>query len=155
MIVQVITVRLVQTQNHGNLRPADEAPARLLFQLGDARRTESLMPTRHKRKSCIRHFYSALLTNHAGRHKDYSTWPTNVLIAYRVLIVHKNTVDGEIWCSFLSTHAFLLGNGQTYATRGVPYFRVSRIFMSRIFSVPASLTCVFIHEITFAFCDCR
>ena len=28
---------------------------------------------------------------------------------------------------------FLLGNGQTYATRGVPYFRVSRIFMSRIF----------------------
>ena len=32
---------------------------------------------------------------------------------------------------FLS--AFLLGNGQTYATRGVPYYRVSRIFMSRIF----------------------
>jgi len=53
-----------------------------------------------------------------------------------VLIVHKNTVGGEIWCSFLSTHAFLLGDGQTYATRGVPYFRVSRIFMSRNFSVP-------------------
>ena len=35
---------------------------------------------------------------------------------------------------FLS--AFLLGNVQTYATRGVPYYRVSRIFMSRIFSVP-------------------
>jgi len=50
--------------------------------------------------------------------------------------VHKNTVVGEIWCSFLSTHAFLLVNGQTYATRGVPYYRVSRIFMSRIFSVP-------------------
>jgi len=50
-----------------------------------------------------------------------------------VLIVHKNTVGGEIWCSFLFTHAFLLGNGQTYATRGVPYYRVSRIFMSRIF----------------------
>ena len=50
--------------------------------------------------------------------------------------VHKNTVGGEIWCSFSSTHAFLLGNGQTYATRGVPYYRVSRIFMSRIFSVP-------------------
>jgi len=29
-----------------------------------------------------------------------------------------------------------IGNGQTYATRGVPYYRVSRIFMSRIFSVP-------------------
>ena len=114
MLVQVITVRLVQTQNHGNLRPADGAPARLLFQLGDARRTESLMPTRHKRK----------------------TWRTTVLIAYRVLIDHKNTVGGEIWCSFLATHAFLLGNGQTYATRGVPYFRVSRFFMSRIFSVP-------------------
>ena len=69
MIVQVIAVRLVQTQNHGNLRPADGAP----------------------------------------------------------------TVGGEIWCSFLSTHAFLLGNGQTYAIRGVPYYRVSRIFMSRIF----------------------
>ena len=53
MIVQVITVRLLQTQNHGNLRPADGAPARLLLQVGDARRTESLMPTRHKRKSCI------------------------------------------------------------------------------------------------------
>ena len=53
MIVQVITVRLVQTQNHGNLRPTDGAPAHLLFQLGNARRTESLMPTRHKRKSCI------------------------------------------------------------------------------------------------------
>jgi len=73
MIVQVITVRLIQTQNHGNLKPADGAP----------------------------------------------------------------TVGGEIWCSVLSTHAFLLGNGQTYATRGVPYYRVSRIFMSRIFSVPA------------------
>jgi len=72
MNVQVITVRLVQTQNHGNLRPADGAP----------------------------------------------------------------TASGEIWCSFLLTHAFLLGNGQTYATRGVPYYRVSRIFMSRIFSVP-------------------
>jgi len=69
MIVQVITVRLIQTQNHGNLRPADGAP----------------------------------------------------------------TVGGEIWCSFLSTRAFLLGSGQTYATRGVPYYRVSCIFMSRIF----------------------
>jgi len=77
----------------------------------------------------MRHFYSALLTNHAGRHKDYSKRPTNVLIAYRVLIV----LGGEIWRSFLSTHAFLLGNGQTYATRGVPYYRVSRIFMSRNF----------------------
>ena len=80
MIVQVITVRLIQTQNHGNLRPADGAP----------------------------------------------------------------TVGGEIWCSFLSTHAFLLGNEQTYATRGVPYYRVSRIFMSRnfmsrIFSVTENL----------------
>jgi len=72
MIAQVITVRLVQTQNHGNLRPADGAP----------------------------------------------------------------TVGGEIWCSFLSTHAFLLGNGQTYATRGVPYYRASRIF-----SVP-DLKCI-------------
>jgi len=35
--------------------------------------------------------------------------------------------------SFFSTHAFLLGNGQTYATLGVPYYRVSRKFMSRIF----------------------
>ena len=69
MIVQVITVRLVKTQNHGNLRSADGAP----------------------------------------------------------------TVGGEIWCSFLSTHAFLFGNGQTYATRGVPYYRVSRIFISCIF----------------------
>ena len=43
-----------------------------------------------------------------------------------------STTDSTI-CSFLSTHAFLLGNGQTYATRGVPYYRVSRIFMSRIF----------------------
>ena len=33
----------------------------------------------------------------------------------------------------MSTHAFLLGNGQTYATLGVPYYRVSRIFMSRSF----------------------
>ena len=32
---------------------------------------------------------------------------------------------------FLS--AFLLGNGQTYATRGVPYYRVSRIFMTSNF----------------------
>ena len=77
MIVQVITVRLVQTQNHGNFRPADGAP----------------------------------------------------------------TVGGEIWCSFLSTHAFLLGNGQTYATRGVLYYRASRIFMARIFSVP-DLKCI-------------
>ena len=76
---------------------------------------------------------------HTGRHEDYSAWPTNVLIAYRALIAHKNTVGGEIWCSVLSTHAFLLGNGQTYATLSiviVPYYRVSRIFMSRIFSVP-------------------
>ena len=64
---------------------------------------------------------------------DYSAWPTNVLIGYRALIVHKNTVGGELWCSYLSTHAFLLGNGQTYATLGVPYYCVSRIFMSRSF----------------------
>ena len=44
--------------------------------------------------------------NHAGRHEDYLARPTNVLIAYRALIVHKNTVGGEIWCSFLSIHAF-------------------------------------------------
>ena len=69
----------------------------------------------------------------AGWQEDYSAWPTNILIAYRALIVHKNTVGGDIWCSFLSTHAFLLGNGKTYATLGVPYYRVSRIFMSRIF----------------------
>jgi len=69
----------------------------------------------------------------AGRQEDYSVWPTNILIAYRALIVHKNTVGGDIWCSFLSTHAFLLGNGQTYATLGVPYYRVSCIFMSRNF----------------------
>ena len=62
----------------------------------------------------------------ASRQENYSAWPTNVLIAYRALI----------WSSFLSTHAFLLGNGQTYATLGVPYYCVSRIFMSRIFSVP-------------------
>jgi len=69
----------------------------------------------------------------AGRQEDYLALPTNVLIAYRVLIVYKNTVGGDIWCSFLSTHAFLLGNGQTYATLGVPYYRVSHIFMSRNF----------------------
>ena len=69
----------------------------------------------------------------AGRQEDYLALPTNVLIAYRALIVYKNTVGGDIWCSFLSTHAFLLGNGQTYATLGVPYYRVSRIFMSRNF----------------------
>jgi len=51
----------------------------------------------------------------------------------------KLVVGGEIWCSFLSTHAFLLGDEQTYATRGVPYYRVSRIFMSRIFSVPITV----------------
>ena len=33
----------------------------------------------------------------------------------------------------MSTHAFLLGNGQTYPTLGVPYYRVSRIFLSRNF----------------------
>ena len=33
----------------------------------------------------------------------------------------------------MSTHALLLGNGQTYTTLGVPYYRVSRIFMSRNF----------------------
>jgi len=53
----------------------------------------------------------------AGRQEDYSVWPTNILIAYRALIIHKNTVGGDIWCSFLSTHAFLLGNGQTCNTR--------------------------------------
>ena len=48
----------------------------------------------------------------------------------------QTSKDAVIWCSFLSTHTFLFGNGQTYATLGVPYYRVSRIFMSRIFSVP-------------------
>ena len=105
MIVQVITVRLVKMQNHGNLRPADGAPARLLFQLGDARRTESLMP----------------LGTNASRASRCSMRHTS-----HISCVHKNTVGGEIWCSFLSTHAFLLGNGQTY-------YRVSRIFTSRIF----------------------
>jgi len=77
--------------------------------------------------------WDKLRTYPAAAAVDYSAWPTNVLIAYRALNVHKNTVSGEIWCSFLSTCAFLIGNGQTYATLGVPYYRISRIFMSRIF----------------------
>jgi len=50
--------------------------------------------------------------------------------------VRDNLIRLQVWCSFLSTRVFLLGNGQTYAALGVPYYRVSRIFMSRIFSVP-------------------
>ena len=34
---------------------------------------------------------------------------------------------------FLVDSCIPAGNGQIYATRGVPYYRVSRIFMSRIF----------------------
>jgi len=98
MIVQVITVRLVQTQNHGNLRPADGAPARLLFQVGDA-----------QKRWCPHGTNASRASRCSMRHTS-----------------HKNTVGGEIWCSFLSTHSFLLGNGQTYTTRGVPYYRVSR-----------------------------
>ena len=48
--------------------------------------------------------WDKLRTQSAAAAVDYSVWPTNVLIAYRVLIVHKNSVGGEIWCSFLSTH---------------------------------------------------
>ena len=47
--------------------------------------------------------------------------------------VRDNLIRLQVWCSFLSTHAFLLGNGQTYAALGVPYYRVSRILMSRNF----------------------
>ena len=53
-------------------------------------------------------------------------------VTYSAQKLHARIGD-EIWCSFLSTHAFLLGNGQTYATLGVPYYRFSRIFMSRNF----------------------
>ena len=84
------------------------------------------------RRNVLRVVFDFKMANIHGI-KSNNEYIVSVLIAYRVLIVHKNTIGGEIWCSFLSTHAFLLGNGQTYATRGVPYFRVSHIFMSRIF----------------------
>ena len=87
------------------------------------------------RRNVLRVVFDFKMANIRGI-KSNNEYIISVLIAYRVLIVHKNTVGGEIWCSLLSTHAFLLDNGQTYATRGVPYYRVSRNFMSRIFSVP-------------------
>jgi len=37
----------------------------------------------------------------AGRQEDYLALPTNVLIAYRALIVYKNTVGGDIWLKSL------------------------------------------------------
>ena len=94
MLAQVLTVRLVQTQNHGNLRPADGAPARLLFQLGDARRTEALMPTRHKRKSCITlrdetHFAHIL----RRRCTDRTYW-LKLIAAVDILVVVVVTVRG-------------------------------------------------------------
>jgi len=76
-----------------------------------------------------------------------SALSTNVLIAYRGLIVHKNTIAGEFWCFLLPTRAVLLGNGQTYATLGVPYNRVSRIFMSCIFMSRNFHTCTLVPQI--------
>jgi len=96
MIVQVITVRLVQTQNHGNLRPADGAPTRLLFQVGDARRTESLVPTRHKRKSCI-----TLLdeTHFAQEH----SWRRNL-----VLFLVDSFIPARQWTDIYNTRCSIL-----------------------------------------------
>jgi len=55
----------------------------------------------------------------------------NFLLVY-ISCVHKNTVGGEIWCSFLSTHAFLLGNGQTCNTRCSILSRFSHFHVSHI-----------------------
>jgi len=101
MIVQVITVRLVQTQNHGNLRPADGAPARLLFQLGDARRTESLMPTRHKRKSCITLLDETHFA-HILRSQEHS-WRRNL-----VLFLVDSCIPARQWSDICNTRCSIL-----------------------------------------------
>ena len=101
MTARVITVKLVQTQNHGNLRPADGAPARLLFQLGYARRTESLMPTRHKRKSCI-----TLLdeTNFAHiLHSQEHSWRRNL-----VLFLVDSCIPVRQWTDICNTRCSIL-----------------------------------------------
>ena len=64
------------------------------------------------RRNVLRVVFDFKMANIRGI-KSNNEYIVSVLIAYQVLIVHKNTVGGEIWCSFLSTHAFLLGNGQT------------------------------------------
>ena len=111
MIVQVITVRLVQTQNHGNLRPTDGAPAHLLFQLGNARRTESLMPTRHKRKSCI----TLLDETHFAHILRRRCTAGNL-----VLFLVDSSIPARQWTDICITRCSILS-------------RFSCIFMSRIF----------------------
>jgi len=101
MIVQVITVRLVQTQNHGNLRPADGSPARLLFQLGDARRTESLMPTRYKRKSCITLLDETHFA-HILRSQEHS-WRRNL-----VLFLVDSCIPARQWTDICNTRCSIL-----------------------------------------------
>jgi len=58
-------------------------------------------------------------------------WSQLYLLVY-ISCVHKNTVGGEIWCSILSTHAFLLGNGQTCNTRSSILSRFSHFHVSHI-----------------------
>ena len=52
-------------------------------------------------------------------------------------------------CICVQSYSFSISL-QTYATRGVPYYRVSRIFMSRIFSVPVCVcVCVCVGDLLF------
>ena len=103
MIVQVIAVRLVQTQNHGNLRPADGAPSRLLFQLGDARRTESLMPTRHKRKSCITLLDETHFAHRPILRSQEHSWRRNL-----VLFLVDSCIPARQWADICNTRCSIL-----------------------------------------------
>ena len=137
MIVQVITVRLVQTQNHGNLRPADGALARLLFQLGEARRTESLMPTRHKRKSCITLLDETHFA-HILRSQEHS-WRRNLVLFLVDIPARQWTDICNTRCSILSrfSHFPPLQHGAAFSCLAFSTLAIlCRRFMSSVFSVP-------------------
>ena len=139
MIVQVITVRLVQTQNHGNLRPADGAPARLLFQLGDARRTESLMPTRHKHYPTLRTYPTFTRTQLAAKSGALSC-----------RLMHScSAMDRNMQHAVFHTIAFLAFSCLAFSTPAT-WCRIfmSRNFMSRIFSVPCCTSAHLCEQVT-------
>ena len=132
MIVQVITVRLVQTQNHGNLRPADGVPARLLFQLGDARRTESLMPTRHKRKSCITLLDETHFA-HILRSQQHS-WRRNL-----VLLLVDSCIPARQWTDICNTRCSILSRFSHFPPlHVVPHFHVPQFHVSHFSASPCT-----------------
>ena len=144
MIVQVITVRLVQTQNHGNLRWGTRAPV-----VPTGRRTTHRIADAHTAQTQVVHHVARWDTSHIS-------CDGGALTGNLVLFLVDSCIPARQWTDICNMRCSILSRFSHFHVSHFPPLQVgaaksclafstaatwcrifmSRNFMSRIFSVP-------------------